>query len=99
MDDELSKSEKLFEEALDIVIRIQDDPDNPVAQELVNRWRARGPEHETARREAMEIYGMTGKVMHDQRRAAALKYPAVRSSRAEQLGFPLLQSGHCLGRS
>ncbi|MEJ5086288.1 FecR family protein [Brucella pseudogrignonensis] len=73
MDDELSKSEKLFEEALDIVIRIQDDPDNPVAQELVNRWRARGPEHETAWREAMEIYGMTGKVMHDQRRAAAPK--------------------------
>ena len=70
MDDKLSKSEKLFEEALDIVIRIQDDPDNPVAHDLVNRWRARGPEHEVAWREAMEIYGMAGKVMQDQRRAS-----------------------------
>lgn len=69
MDDKLSKSEKLFEEALDIVIRIQDDPDNPVARELISRWRARGPDHETAWREAIEIYGMTGKVMNDQRRA------------------------------
>ena len=69
MDDTLSKSEKLFEEALDIVIRIQDDPENPVTHELISRWRARGPDHETAWREAMEIYGMTGKVMKDQRRA------------------------------
>jgi transmembrane sensor len=35
MDDKVSKSERLFEEALDLVIRMQDDPGNPVALDLV----------------------------------------------------------------
>lgn len=69
MDDKVSKSERLFEEALDLVIRMQDDPGNPVALDLVARWRARSADHETAWREAMEIHGMAGKVMQAQRSA------------------------------
>lgn len=68
MAEKLSKSEKLFEEALDLIIRLQDDPDNSVTLELVNRWRARGQIHENAWQEAMEIHGMAGKVMQDRRR-------------------------------
>lgn len=79
MDEKLSKSERLFEEALDLVIRLQDDPGNPVAHDLVARWRARSPDHETAWREAMEIHGMAGKVMQAQRNSTAGKTISRRS--------------------
>ncbi|MND61071.1 fec operon regulator FecR [compost metagenome] len=97
MDDKLSKSEKLFEEALDLVIRIQDDPDNPVAHDLVSRWRARSPEHETAWREAMEIYGMAGKVMQDQRRAVRPKMTRRSILTGGAAGLAVVASGALFG--
>ncbi len=62
--------ERLFEEALDLVIRLQDDPASPVARELVQRWRARSPAHEAAWAEVAEIHGMAGKILGDRTRAA-----------------------------
>lgn len=69
MTDETSNDDKLFEEALDLIIRVQGDPSNPVARELVQRWRARSAEHEAAWAEVAEIHGMAGQVLEDRRKA------------------------------
>ncbi|MDF2621231.1 MAG: FecR protein [Xanthobacteraceae bacterium] len=69
MTDETSHDDKLFEEALDLIIRVQGDPSNPVARELVQRWRARSAEHEAAWAEVAEIHGMAGQVLEDRRKA------------------------------
>lgn len=97
MDDKVSKSERLFEEALDLVIRMQDDPGNPVAHDLVARWRARSPEHETAWREAMEIHGMAGKVMQAQRNSAAGRAMSRRSVLGGMAGLTVIGAGAMLG--
>lgn len=70
MTEEEPHDDKLFEEALDLIIRLQGNPANPVARELVQRWRARGPEHEAAWSEVAEIHGMAGQVLEDRRKAA-----------------------------
>ncbi|MPZ38692.1 MAG: DUF4880 domain-containing protein [Rhizobiales bacterium] len=57
----------LFEEAMTLVIRLQNDPGNPITIEMVQQWRARSPDHETAWAEAAEIHGMAGKVLKDRR--------------------------------
>lgn len=56
----------LFEEALDIVIRLQNAPANPVTLDLIRHWRARSPQHDAAWREAAELHGMAGRVLSDQ---------------------------------
>ncbi|WP_430512610.1 hypothetical protein [Pannonibacter phragmitetus] len=33
---------RLLNEAIDLVIRLQNDPANPVALEMIRAWRARG---------------------------------------------------------
>lgn len=73
MTEEQSRADKLFEEALDLIIRFQEDPKNPVANELISRWRARGPDHEAAWAEVAEIHGMTGKIIDGQRKAEKAK--------------------------
>ncbi len=60
-----SEDDRLFEEAMDLVIRLQNDSDNPVAQDMVRRWRARSNAHERAWAEVVEIHGMTGKILAD----------------------------------
>ncbi len=69
MAEEMSDDDKLFEEAIDLVVRLQANPANPVALDLVRRWRARSAEHEAVWTEISEIHGMAGKVLDDQRRA------------------------------
>jgi len=69
MTEERSRADKLFEEALDLIIRFQEDPKNPIANELISRWRARGPDYEAAWAEVAEIHGMTGKIINDRRKA------------------------------
>lgn len=97
MDEKISQGERLFEEALDIVMRIQEDPENPVALELVSRWRARSPDHEVAWREAMEIYGMTGKVMRDQRRATTSKISRRSLLTGSAAGLAVIAGGALFG--
>jgi transmembrane sensor len=64
------EEDRLFEEALDLVIRLQNDPGNPVPLDMVQRWRARSTKHEKAWAEVAEIHGMTGKILMGRRRAA-----------------------------
>lgn len=69
MSDGATDEDRLFEEAVDILIRIKSDPDNPVALEIATRWLARSPQHREIWEEALEIHGMTGKILTDKRRA------------------------------
>jgi len=71
MTKDISDDERLFEEAADLAIRLQNEPANEVARELVQQWRARSPAHEAAWAEVAEIHGMAGKVFQDRRNAAA----------------------------
>lgn len=64
------EEDRLFDEAVDLLIRIQTDPDNPVPLEMAKRWLARGPAQERIWIEALEIHGMANKVLVDRRRAA-----------------------------
>jgi transmembrane sensor len=68
----------LFEEALDILIRLQNAPANPVTLELIRHWRARSPEHDAAWREAAELHGMAGQVLSDQSAGAGGAMPSRR---------------------
>ena len=64
------EQDRLFDEAVDHMIRLQNEPSNPVAIERAQGWRLRSPAHEAAWQEAGEIYGMTGKVLGDLRKGA-----------------------------
>ena len=79
------EEDRLFEQALDLVIRVQNDAGNPVTLELVRTWRARGPDHEAAWNEAAEIHGMAGSVMTRRRQSERRKKTAV-TRRAAMLG-------------
>lgn len=68
MTEQLPEQDRLWEEALDLAIRLQSDPGNSVALELVRSWRTRSPAHELAWQEVAEIHGMAGQVLLDQRR-------------------------------
>ena len=57
------QEDRLFEEAADLMIRLQNDPGNPVSREMVKRWRARGPSYEKAWLEVSEIHGLTGRAL------------------------------------
>lgn len=63
MNETSPQEDRLFEEAADLMIRLQNDPGNPVSREMVKRWRARGPAYERAWLEALEIHGLTGRVL------------------------------------
>jgi transmembrane sensor len=38
--------ETLFREAMDLVIRLQNDPYNEISHDLIRLWRQRGPAYE-----------------------------------------------------
>ncbi|MGE0629087.1 MAG: FecR domain-containing protein [Hyphomicrobiaceae bacterium] len=61
--------DRLFEEATDLIIRLQNDPENAISLQMVQEWRARSPLHEQVWAEVAEIHGMAGKVLKDQRSA------------------------------
>lgn len=60
---------RLTDEAIDLAIRLQNDPDNPVAVEMVRAWRARSPEHERIWARVAKIHGASGKVLTQRRKA------------------------------
>ncbi|WCK05675.1 FecR family protein [Agrobacterium tumefaciens] len=71
MTEGFSDEDRLFDEAVDLLIRLQNDPGNPVAIEMIRRWRMRGQDHENAWVEAVEIHGMAGTVLTGQRKGQA----------------------------
>lgn len=66
---EVSEERRLFREAADLAIRLQNDADNPVSVEMIRAWLSRSPAHEAAWGKVAAIHGMTGKVLSDRKRA------------------------------
>jgi transmembrane sensor len=65
---EVSEERKLFREAADLAIRLQNDSGNRVSIEVVRAWVSRSPEHEAAWAKVSAIHGMTGKILVDRQR-------------------------------
>lgn len=59
--------DRLLDEAIDLIIRQQNDPSNPVAMDLIQAWRARSPQHEEAWARVSKIHGASGKILHEKR--------------------------------
>jgi transmembrane sensor len=64
----------LWDEALDLAIRLQGDPRNPVTLDLIQRWRHRSPAHEAAWREVTEIHHLSGQALAAQARPAQPRF-------------------------
>ncbi len=67
---EVSEERRLFREAADLAIRLQNDSDNPVSIEMARAWMSRSPAHEAAWAKVAVIHGMTGKILSDRKKAA-----------------------------
>ncbi len=61
--------DRLTDEAIDLVIRLQNDPGNPVTIEMVRAWRARGSDHDRIWTRVAKVYGASGKVLTRRRNA------------------------------
>ncbi|MBK4217682.1 FecR domain-containing protein [Paracoccus caeni] len=59
-----AEADRRFDEALDLILRLRDDP---AAADEAQRWRIISPSHEAAWAEVAAIHGMTGQVLSDQR--------------------------------
>lgn len=68
MNETTPDSERLLDEAIDLVIRLQNDPGNPVAIELIRAWRARGQQHEDVWAHVSKVHGASGKILTEKRR-------------------------------
>ncbi|MGQ4274035.1 FecR family protein [Terrihabitans sp. B22-R8] len=64
-----SEADRLLDEAIDLAIRLQIDPDNRVSSELVRTWRARSPIHEKIWARVADAHGLAGKILTDRRKA------------------------------
>jgi transmembrane sensor len=79
----------LLDEAIDLVIRLQNDPDNPVAVEMIHAWRARSLRHDEIWTRVVKAHGATGLILAERRRI----------ERRESLGLSrrnLMLGGLCL---
>lgn len=61
--------DRLIDEAIDLAIRLQNNPQNSVSVKMVQAWRARGPEHERVWQRVARIHDVSGKVLGEQRKA------------------------------
>lgn len=61
---------RLLDEAIDLVIRLQDDRGNPVMQATINRWRARSSRHEEIWQKVSGAHGLSGQVLKQKDKAA-----------------------------
>lgn len=61
--------DRLVSEAIDIVIRMQNDPANPVPVEMARSWRARSQRHEAIWSRVSGIHGASGQLLEEQRRS------------------------------
>lgn len=68
MSEPRTEQDRLLDEAIDLVIRYQNDPDNPVASEMIRSWCARGPEHEELWERVSSIHGAAGHLLTEKRR-------------------------------
>lgn len=60
--------DRLLDEAIDLIIRHQNDPDNPVALEMIRAWRARSPGNEEVWQRVSKVHGASGLILSEQRK-------------------------------
>lgn len=68
MNDIVPDKDRLLEEAIDLLVRMQDDPDNGVSADLIQAWRARSPLHEDIWMRVYKVHGASGHVLDYKRR-------------------------------
>lgn len=68
MSEPTSERDRLLDEAIDLIIRHQNDQSNPVTAEMIRAWRARGPQHEDAWVRVSKVHGASGKILNEKRR-------------------------------
>lgn len=78
--------DRLTDEAIDLAIRLQNDPGNPVSNEMIRAWRSRSPEHERIWARVARLHGAAGKVL-------AERYKGERGEGAEPSRRLLLVGG------
>lgn len=60
--------DRLLDEAIDLLIRQQNDPENPVAAEMIRAWRLRSPQHEQVWARVSKVHGASGRILSEERR-------------------------------
>lgn len=68
MNETIPDQERLLDEAIDLIIRLQNDPNNLVAIELIRAWRARGSQYEKVWALVSKAHGASGKILNEKRR-------------------------------
>ncbi len=63
MDENSGERDRLVSEAIDIVMRMQNDPGNPVPVEMARAWRARSDRHEEIWSRVSRIHGASGQLL------------------------------------
>lgn len=69
MDEYPGEPDRLVSEAIDIVMRMQNDPANPVPFEMARAWRARSGRHEEIWLRVSRIHGASGQLLAQRRTA------------------------------
>ncbi len=67
-DNETQEAQRLFREAADLAIRLQNDPLNPVSSDMIKSWITRDPAHAAAWARVAAIHGFTGAVFTEDRK-------------------------------
>lgn len=91
MQDDESEGDRLFEEAMNLIIRFQNDRGNPIVLDMIRAWRARSMEHEKLWQEVVEIHGMSGQILADNRSADRRQHPGTTRRNL------MIAGGLCLG--
>ncbi|GLU27993.1 FecR domain-containing protein [Brucella sp. NBRC 12950] len=68
MNETTPDQKQLLDEAIDLIIRLQNDSGNPVAVEMIRAWRARGIEYEEAWTRVAKVHGVSGSILIEKRR-------------------------------
>lgn len=80
---------QLLDEAIDLVIRLQNDPDNTVSGDMIRAWRTRSPLHEKIWLRIDKAHGASGAILSHQRREERRKNIGL-SRRQFMIGGPAL---------
>lgn len=68
MNETTPDQDRLLDEAIDLIIRYQNDPGNPVAIEMIRAWCARGPQNEEVWARVSKVHGASGRILTEKRR-------------------------------
>lgn len=68
MDKTTPDLDRLLDEAIDLIIRYQNDPENPVAIEMIRAWRERSNDNEDVWQRVLKIHGASGMILSERRK-------------------------------